>query len=139
MMLTTKGRYAVMAMTDLAQYHLTSKAVSLKDIAERQEITVGYLEQIFSKLKKNNLVEGMKGPGGGYILTKNAKDISVLEVIDAVGESIKITRCDNKNKTCLIHSNQKCLTHSLWDGLGKKISGYLGSISLQDLCNDVKL
>ena len=137
MMLTTKGRYAVMAMVDLAHYGIENKAVALHEIAARQEITVGYLEQLFNKLKKNNLVNAIKGPGGGYILSKPSKDISVLSVIDAVGESIKITRCTT-SKGCLPIKKTICFTHVLWDGLGKQISNYLDEISLQDICKNIK-
>lgn len=140
MMLTTKGRYAVMAMVDLSHYETNGKAVALHEISNRQDIAINYLEQLFNKLKARNLVESLKGPGGGYKLAKTARDISVLEVIDAVGESIKITRCEESSgKGCLVKQNKICFTHALWDGLGKQIRNYLGSISLQDVCNNIKL
>jgi Rrf2 family iron-sulfur cluster assembly transcriptional regulator len=136
-MLTTKGRYAVMAMVDLTYYSENVKAVALHEISSRQDITVNYLEQLFSKLKKQQLVESLKGPGGGYSLSRAAKDISILEIILAVDESIKITRCENIDKGCLVSNHKICFTHALWDGLGKQISGYLSSISLQDVCNNI--
>jgi Rrf2 family transcriptional regulator, iron-sulfur cluster assembly transcription factor len=137
-MLTTKGRYAVMAMVDLAHYGVNEKAIALHEISARQDITINYLEQLFSKLKKHQLVKSLKGPGGGYLLSKSAKDISILSIIDAVEESIQITRCHNTGKGCLIKSNTFCFTHALWDGLGKQISNYLGSTSLQDVCRNIK-
>ncbi len=140
MMLTTKGRYAVMAMVDLAHYGRMDKAVALHEIANRQDITVNYLEQLFNKLKRHHLVEAIKGPGGGYILSKPPQDISILAVIDAVGEIIKITRCaEESGNGCLVTKKKICFTHALWDGLGKQISGYLSSISLRDVCNNINL
>ncbi len=139
MMLTTKGRYAVMAMVDLAHYGDKNIPVALHEIADRQDITISYLEQLFSKLKQHNLVDGVKGPGGGYRLNKAPKDISILEVIDAVGELIKITRCaEDGGSGCLVTKKEICFTHVLWDGLGKTISSYLASVSLQDVCNNIK-
>ena len=139
MILTTKGRYAVMAMVDLSYHGINDKAIALHEISKRQNITINYLEQLFNKLKKHNLVESFKGPGGGYKLAKIAGDIPILSVIDAVGESIKITRCDDlKEGGCLSIQNKICFTHALWDGLGKQITGYLNSISLQDVCDNIK-
>lgn len=135
MMLTTKGRYAVMAMVDLAFYKQNEKAVALHEISARQDITVSYLEQLFSKLKKHQLVEAIKGPGGGYILAKDAKDISIFSIIKAVDESVKMTRCSNKS--CITNSQKLCFTHSLWEGLGRQISSYLEAISLQDMCRNI--
>lgn len=138
MMLTTKGRYAVMAMVDLSYYGKDDKAIALYEISKRQDIAINYLEQLFNKLKKHNLVESFKGPGGGYRLAKLAKDISILTIVSAVDESIKMTRCDALHKGCLTKQNKICFTHVLWDGLGKQITGYLESISLQDVCNNIK-
>ena len=138
MMLTTKGRYAVMAMVDLAHYGANKKAIALYEISARQDITINYLEQLFSKLKKHQLVKSLKGPGGGYLLSKSAKDISILSIIDAVEESIQITRCHNTGRGCLTKSNTICFTHALWDGLGRQISNYLGSTSLKDVCKSIK-
>jgi Rrf2 family transcriptional regulator, iron-sulfur cluster assembly transcription factor len=139
MMLTTKGRYAVMAMVDLVHYRSNGKATALHEISERQNITINYLEQLFNKLKKKQLVESIKGPGGGYNLKINAKDITILDVILAVGESIKITRCEASNKGCLGSNHKICLTHVLWEGLGLQISNYLKSISLQDVCDNLSI
>lgn len=136
-MLTTKGRYAVMAMVDLSYYGGGDKITALHEIAERQEIAINYLEQLFSKLKKHNLVESHKGPGGGYILSKLPKDISVLEIINAAGEDIKMTRCEKNSDGCLVKSNKICFTHALWDGLDRTINNYLDSVSLQDVCNKI--
>ena len=138
MMLTTKGRYAVMAMVDLAHYGSSRKAVALREISLRQNITIAYLEQIFSKLKKAGLVESIKGPGGGYMLAKDIKNISILMVIKAVGEVIKITRCEDKKTGCLTNQGGICFTHALWDGLGNHISDYLSSVSLKDVCGNIK-
>ncbi len=139
MMLSTKGRYAVMAMVDLAHYGAKDKAMALHEISSRQDITVNYLEQIFSKLKKHNLVEAIKGPGGGYILKRPAKDINIFSVVEAVGEGTKITRCDSElNAGCLTKKGKICFTHALWDGLEKQIIGYLSSISLEDVCRGIK-
>ncbi len=139
MMLTTKGRYAVMAMVDLVHYGNNGKATALHEIAERQNITINYLEQLFNKLKKKQLVDSIKGPGGGYNLKINAKDITILDIILAAGESLKITRCDAANKGCLGSNHKVCLTHVLWEGLGLQISNYLKSISLQDVCDNVSI
>lgn len=139
MMLTTKGRYAVMAMVDLSYYSKDDKAIALHEISNRQDIAVSYLEQLFNKLKKHNLVESFRGPGGGYKLAKKAKDISIFAIISAVDESIKITRCESMSKGCLTKQNKICFTHALWDGLGKQITDYLESISLQDVSDNIKI
>jgi len=136
-MLTTKGRYAVMAMVDLTYYRQGNKAVALHEISARQDIGLSYLEQLFNKLKKHKLVEAIKGPGGGYLLSKAAKDISIFSIVTAVDESMKITRCESASKGCLVNNNKICFTHTLWDGLGKHISNYLDSISLQDICDKI--
>lgn len=133
MMLTAKGRYAVMAMVDIAKHH-NGKPVSLSDIAERQGITVPYLEQIFSKLKQSGVVKSVRGPGGGYRLSTAARDISIADIVMAAEESIKMTRCDHHSKGCM-GDHSRCLTHDLWDGLGRTIHAYLASISLEDMCH----
>ena len=132
MMLSTKARYAVMAMTDLARTG-DGSPVCLADIAERQEVTQPYLEQIFSKLKKGGLVRSVRGPGGGYTLSRDAEDIPVSDIVVAVEEPLKITRCEHGNGGCLSEKS-RCLTHDLWEGLEMSIYGYLRSISLQDVC-----
>jgi Rrf2 family iron-sulfur cluster assembly transcriptional regulator len=111
--LTTKGRYAVTAMLDLA-YHSEKKPVTLTDIAKRQEISLSYLEQLFARLRRSGMVEGVRGPGGGYQLSRKADQISIAEIIAAVDETIDSTRCGGK-ANC--QSAQPCLTHDLWMGL----------------------
>ena len=120
MMLTAKGRYAVMAMVDIA-LHGQDKPVSLSDISIRQNITVPYLEQIFSKLKSESLVKSVRGPGGGYRLCREGADISVADVVLAADESIKMTRCNVDSNGCMSSGKSRCLTHDLWDGLSKNI------------------
>jgi len=134
MMLTTKGRYAVMAMADIAA-HSAGTPVRLAEIAGRQDITVAYLEQIFSRLRRADLVKSIKGPGGGYVLAESAEEIKISDVIGAVDESIKMTRCGkHKSSKSGCVTGGKCLTHDLWDGLGNKIYEYLSSVSLADIC-----
>jgi Rrf2 family iron-sulfur cluster assembly transcriptional regulator len=127
--LTTKGRYAVTAMLDLA-YHSEKKPVTLTDIAKRQEISLSYLEQLFARLRRSGMVEGVRGPGGGYQLSRKADQISIAEIIAAVDETIDSTRCGGK-ANC--QSAQPCLTHDLWMGLSDQIRHYLDSITLQDV------
>jgi Rrf2 family transcriptional regulator, iron-sulfur cluster assembly transcription factor len=139
MMLTTKGRYAVMAMVDIAYHSANNKPVALHDICERQKIALSYLEQLFNKLKKSRLVISFKGPGGGYILSKDPAQTNILEIISSVDESIKITRCSSKEgKNCLQTSSTPCFTHALWEGLGRQISEYLLNTSLADICKSIK-
>ena len=137
MMLTTKGRYAVMALVDMADQNRFinegARAISLSDIASRQDITVAYLEQIFSKLKKAGIVKSQRGPGGGYIFAKDIKQIKISEVINAAEEKIKMTRCNGEHSHC--QSAGKCSTHDLWDGLSETIENYFESITLGDLIN----
>lgn len=129
MKLTSKGRYAVTAMLDVA-LHSQHGPVSLYDISVRQEISLSYLEQLFSKLRKQCLVESVRGPGGGYRLGKDAGDIAVGEVIAAVNESIDATKCNGK-ADC--QGGEKCLTHNLWQDLSDRISKFLDSITLGEL------
>jgi Rrf2 family iron-sulfur cluster assembly transcriptional regulator len=137
MMLTTKGRYAVMAIVDMAQQNRFMQdkpvAVSLSDISSRQDITVAYLEQIFGKLKKAKLVKSIRGPGGGYILTKSSENINIAEIIVAVDESIKMVRCENDPKTGCMNKKSRCATHDLWENLGEQIKSYLSSITVKDV------
>jgi len=134
MMLTTKGRYAVMAMVDLAN-NGKGKPLPLSDIASRQDITLAYLEQIFSRLKAGQLVKSVRGPGGGYLLSRPVDKINIAEIITAVNEPIKMTRCDhNPDKGCT-STKARCLTHDLWDGLGNHIYSYLNSVTLDDICS----
>lgn len=132
MMLTTRGRYAVMAMVDLAGQCDQQKPVSLADIAARQEIALNYLEQIFSKLRKKGLVLSVRGPGGGYVLAENPDIIRIADIITAVDEPIAITRCKSHKQGCR-QDKAKCLTHDLWEGLGNHIHAYLQSITLTDV------
>jgi len=140
MILTTKGRYAVMAMIDLCESSTenpNSKTVPLLSISQRQNISLSYLEQIFSKLRKSGIVTSIKGPGGGYVLGKDPKSISVCDIIYATGESIKMTSCGNLSKSCKTGiTKRKCRTHDLWNGLESKINEYLSSISIYDICKN---
>lgn len=129
MRLTSKGRYAVTAMLDVA-LHAARGPVPLADISERQGISLSYLEQLFARLRKQGLVNSVRGPGGGYLLGKEAAAISVGEVIGAVDESVDATRCQGK-ADC--QSGTRCLTHSLWSGLSARIEQFLTSITLAEL------
>lgn len=129
MKLTTKGRYAVTALLDLA-LHAQKGPVSLADISERQEISISYLEQLFAKLRKNGLVKSVRGPGGGYRLSREAEEIFVAEVIDAVDESIDVTRCEGRGDC---QKGEQCLTHELWMDLSQQIHQFLSGISLRSL------
>lgn len=129
MKLTTKGRYAVTAMLDLA-LHGQSGPVSLAEISARQEISLSYLEQLFSKLRRNDLVVSTRGPGGGYSVARDLSEVAVSEIIGAVNESVDATQCAGK-ENC--HSHGRCLTHDLWEGLSAQIEEFLSSVSLQDM------
>ena len=129
MKLTTRGRYAVTAMLDLA-LHAQAGAVSLADVAQRQAISLSYLEQLFAKLKRAGLVRSSRGPGGGYTLGMALEAISVADIVDAVDEHIDATRCGGSGNC---QDGETCLTHALWADLSQRIGGYLGSISLSDL------
>ncbi len=129
MRLTTKGRYAVTAVLDLA-IHQGEGPIALADIAERQGISLSYLEQLFSKLRKHALVSSVRGPGGGYNLAREAATICIAEIITAVDEHVDTTRCGGA-QNC--QDNGPCLTHDLWMDLSDRIYSYLNQISLQDL------
>ncbi|MFQ6024559.1 MAG: Fe-S cluster assembly transcription factor [Acidiferrobacterales bacterium] len=129
MRLSTKGRYAVTAMLDLA-LHDDVGPVALTDIAETQKISVSYLEQLFARLRKNELVEGMRGPGGGYRLARAPNEVTIAQVIAAVDEQIDMTRCAGK-EDC--QDGEKCLTHELWADLSKQLYEFLDNISLGDM------
>jgi len=129
MKLTTKGRYAVTAMLDLA-LHGGQGPVSLAEISARQEISLSYLEQLFSRLRRKNLVDSVRGPGGGYYLSRSADEVFIAEVVDAVSESLDTTRCGNKGDC---QNGEKCLTHHLWSDLSEQIHQFLSEISLGDL------
>jgi Rrf2 family iron-sulfur cluster assembly transcriptional regulator len=129
MRLTTKGRYAVTAMLDLALHH-GKGPIALADIAQRQGISLSYLEQLFAKLRRRALVSSVRGPGGGYNLARKAGDIFVAEVISAVDEHVDTTRCGGAGNC---HNDGPCLTHELWMDLSARIHEYLNRISLQTL------
>ncbi|RLV58790.1 Fe-S cluster assembly transcriptional regulator IscR [Parashewanella curva] len=131
MKLTSKGRYAVTAMLDVA-IHSASGPVPLADISERQGISLSYLEQLFAKLRKKGLVASVRGPGGGYRLGQDAAEISVGMVVHAVDESVEATRCHGQGNC---QGGNRCLTHSLWGDLSKQISDFLDGISLEGLMN----
>jgi Rrf2 family iron-sulfur cluster assembly transcriptional regulator len=127
--LTTKGRYAVTAMLDLA-FHSQIKPVTLTDIAARQTISLSYLEQLFARLRRAGMVKGVRGPGGGYKLCRKTSDINIADIIAAVNEPLDSTKCGGE-ANC--QKDQACLTHDLWMGLSEQIRNYLKSISLADL------
>lgn len=131
MRLTTKGRYAVTAMLDLA-LRSDKGPVSLAEISSRQGISLSYLEQLFSRLRSNALVSSVRGPGGGYRLSRDAALISVAQIIDAVNESVDATHCGGEGDC---QQGEKCLTHDLWCLLSEKIHDFLGAISLASLVN----
>ena len=126
MRLSTKGRYGVTAMMDLA-IHDNAGPVTLADISQCQGISLSYLEQLFSKLRKGGLVEGVRGPGGGYRLSRPAEEISIAEIITAVDEKVDMTNCDQKGNC---HEGEKCLTHELWSELSKRLFDFLQGITL---------
>jgi len=129
MRLTTKGRYAVTAMLDLA-VHGAEKPVSLNDISGRQKISLSYLEQLFAKLRRQKLVRSVRGPGGGYFLGSEASNINVADIVDAVNETIDVTRCNRKGDC---QEGDACLTHHLWCELSDQIHEFLSGITLQSL------
>lgn len=134
MRLTTKGRFAVTAMIDLAM-QLGSEPVTLAEISGRRKISLSYLEQLFGKLRRNHLVESVRGPGGGYCLAKEMGQVSVADIILAVDEPIDATQCGGK-ENC--DDDKKCLTHDLWAALNDRIFDYLGSVSLRQLVDSQK-
>lgn len=133
MKLSTKGRYAVMAMVDLTR-NSDGNPVALADIAERQEISLSYLEQLFAKLRKGGLVRSVRGPGGGYLLAHPAEATRISDIILAVDEPIRATRCAPGSPTGCRSNKSRCLTHDLWEELGNQIHLYLSSVSLADVC-----
>lgn len=132
MRLSTKGRYAVMAMVDLAA-HSKGNPVALADIAERQEISLSYLEQLFAKLRKGGLVKSVRGPGGGYLLAHTADATRVSDIILAVDEPIRTTRCANGTPQGCRTNRSRCLTHDLWEELSNQIHMYLSSVTVADV------
>lgn len=129
MRLTTKGRYAVTAMLDLA-FHSQQIPVTLTEVATRQTISLSYLEQLFARLRRAGMVKGVRGPGGGYKLAGKASDINIAAIISAVDEPIDATKCGGEGNC---QNNQACLTHDLWMGLSDQIREYLKGITLADL------
>ncbi len=129
MKLTTKGRYAVTAMLDLA-LHNADQPVSLAEISERQDISLSYLEQLFSKLRRAGLVVSMRGPGGGYQLSNAPENIVIADIITAVDEHVDATRCGGLGDC---QNNKRCLTHDLWSELSKQIRLFLSDITLADM------
>ncbi|HVI51547.1 MAG TPA: Rrf2 family transcriptional regulator [Candidatus Sulfotelmatobacter sp.] len=132
MKLSTKGRYAVMAMVDLAS-HSNGNPVALADIADRQEISLSYLEQLFGRLRKGGLVKSVRGPGGGYLLARPTAQMRVSDIILAVDEPIQTTRCAPGSPAGCHNHKGRCLTHDLWEELGNQIYLYLSSVSLADV------
>jgi Rrf2 family iron-sulfur cluster assembly transcriptional regulator len=133
MKLSTKGRYAVMAMTDLAT-NTNGRPVALADIAKRQEISLSYLEQLFAKLRRGGLVRSVRGPGGGYLLARGADATPISDIILAVDEPIRATRCTPGAPKGCTGLTTRCLTHGLWEALGKSIEDFLASVTLADVC-----
>ena len=132
MKLTTKGRYAVMAMADLAVYK-DNGPVSLSDIALRQNISLAYLEQIFIKLKSNNLVKSVRGAKGGYELDVSPEELRISNIISAVDEEVKMLSCNKESKKGCNNKSSKCITHNLWDQLDQHINNFFEKVKLQDL------
>jgi Rrf2 family iron-sulfur cluster assembly transcriptional regulator len=145
MRLSTKGRYAVMAMADLAghapessdqsnnQSNAQSKPVALADIAERQDISLSYLEQLFAKLRRGGLVTSVRGPGGGYRLARPSDELRIADIIVAVDEPIAATRCKPNGSQGCTKTGARCVTHDLWEELGQQIHVFLSSVSLADV------
>ena len=131
MKLSTKGRYAVMAMADLAGSSET-RPMPLADIAARQEISLSYLEQLFAKLRRAGIVKSVRGPGGGYRLVRTAADTRVSDIILAVDEPVDVTRCQHAAQGCM-ENGRRCITHDLWDELSRHIHLFLSSVSLDDI------
>jgi Rrf2 family iron-sulfur cluster assembly transcriptional regulator len=152
MRLSTKGRYAVMAMADLAGHapdsSRESRPVALAEIAERQDISLSYLEQLFAKLRRGGLVTSVRGPGGGYRLSRPSGELRIADIIVAVDEPIAATRCKTGSAKGCTKTGARCVTHDLWEELGQQIHVFLSSVSLADVvekrvlgrsrpCNDV--
>ena len=137
MKLTSKGRYAVMALVDLARFN-NINPVSLRDISLRQGISLDYLEQIFSKLRKKEIVQSVRGTQGGYILNKKTKEIKLTNIFDAVDEKVKTVQCKKESKRGCNGKATKCITHDLWDELENHINSFFENKSLEDLIKNKK-
>ena len=135
MKLTSKGRYAVMALADLARFDNTNP-ISLRDISLRQSISLDYLEQIFFKLKKNQIVKSVRGKQGGYVLNKKPNEIKLTNIFHAVDEKVKTVQCNKDSKKGCNSKVAKCITHNLWDELENHINGFFEKKSLEDLLNN---
>ncbi len=132
MKLSTKGRYAVMAMVDLGT-NSAGKPVSLAEIAERQEISLSYLEQLFGKLRRGGLVKSVRGPGGGYLLNRTTDETRVSDIVIAVDEPLRATRCTPGSSVGCSRDSGRCLTHDLWEELSNQVHMFLSSVSLEDV------
>ncbi len=138
MRLSTKGRYAVMAMTDLAGRQGSDdsvRAVPLAEIAARQQISLSYLEQLFARLRRRGLVKSVRGPGGGYRLAAPAGETNIADIVLAVDEPLRATRCTASGARGCMMGGERCLTHDLWEEMGRQLQGYLASVSLADVLN----
>ena len=135
MKLTSKGRYAVMALADLAKFN-SMNPVSLRDISLRQGISLDFLEQIFSKLKKNDIVKSIRGTNGGYILNKKPENIKLANILNAVDEEVKTLQCKKESKKGCNGKTSKCITHNLWDELEVHINNFFEQKNLKDLANN---
>ena len=136
MRLSTKGRYAVMAMADLARREGdATRAVALADIAERQEISLSYLEQLFARLRRGGLVVSARGPGGGYRLARSPEETRIADIMLAVDEPIKATRCEIGSPRGCTGQQGRCITHDLWEELGRQIHIFLNAVTLADVVN----
>jgi len=132
MKLSSKGRYAVMAMADLAKNNV-KEPISLTEISLRQGISISFLEQLFLKLRRNNLVQSIRGPSGGYVLSKPPEEIKLLSIINAVDEKIKTLKCRKESKRGCNHKSIKCITHNLWDDLEIHINKFFEENTLNDV------
>ncbi len=132
MKITSRSRYAVLAMVDIAKFG-SKRPCSLSHVSVRQNISLSYLEQIFNDLKKAKLVRSQKGPGGGYSLSKKSGEIRILDIFNAIDEQIKTTGCGNNPNAFCSGTNKKCLTHNFWESLEGVIGSYLGTVYLSDL------
>ncbi len=133
MRLTSKGRYAVMAMADLALHGGDERAVPLQEVARRQEISLSYLEQLFARMRRAGLVAGVRGPGGGYRLARASASITIADIIASVNEPIKATRCEEGSAKSCIGRSGRCIAHGLWQEMGDRIHLFLTSVSLADV------